>query len=94
LAPAAVVVGFAAETDRVVEHAQAKLESKSLDFLVANDVSRPDIAFGSEHNEVTVLRRSGEPVFLSRRPKHSLAGDLLDLFVPALARRGTPATAR
>ena len=94
LAPTAVVVGFAAETERVAEHAQAKLQAKGVDFLVANDVSRDDIAFGSEHNEVTVLRRGGEPVFLSRRPKDRLAADLLDLFSPALRHRGTAATAR
>jgi phosphopantothenoylcysteine decarboxylase / phosphopantothenate---cysteine ligase len=91
LAPQAVIVGFAAETDHLVEHAQAKLEAKGVDFLVANDVSRSDIAFGSEHNEVTVFPRGGEPVFLSRRPKERLAADLLDLFTAALASRGTPA---
>ncbi len=80
LAPRAVVVGFAAETTNLDAHARAKLARKGVDFLVANDVSRRDIAFGSEANEVTVYRPEGEPVFLSRRPKRELAADLLDLF--------------
>ena len=86
-APGAVTVGFAAETGDLEAAARAKLARKGCDFLVANDVSRADIAFGQEANEVTVFRRDGEPVFLSRRPKTRLAGDLLDLFTPALAPR-------
>jgi len=84
LAPRAVLVGFAAETNDLERHARAKLERKGADFLVANDVSRPDIAFGSGDNEVTVYRREGEPVFLSRRPKGELAASLFDLFAATL----------
>ena len=86
-APGAVTAGFAAETGDLEAAARAKLARKGCDFLVANDVSRADIAFGQEANEVTVFRRDGEPVFLSRRPKTRLAADLLDLFTPALASR-------
>ncbi len=84
LAPRAVLVGFAAETGNLDRHARGKLERKGADFLVANDVSRRDIAFGSEANEVTVFRRQGEPVFLSRRPKAELAASLFDLFTAML----------
>jgi phosphopantothenoylcysteine decarboxylase/phosphopantothenate--cysteine ligase len=80
VAPRAVLAGFAAETDDLERHARAKLERKRADFLVANDVSRKDIAFDSEDNEVTVFRREGAPVFLSRRPKAEIAASLLDLF--------------
>ncbi|HVR97834.1 MAG TPA: bifunctional phosphopantothenoylcysteine decarboxylase/phosphopantothenate--cysteine ligase CoaBC [Thermoanaerobaculia bacterium] len=85
LAPDAVRVGFAAETDDLERYAQAKLESKGADFLVANDVSRKDIAFESEANEVTVFRRGGPPLFFPRRPKGELSGALLDHFSAALA---------
>lgn len=84
LVPRAVLVGFAAETEELERHARAKLERKGADFLVANDVSRRDIAFESEDNEVTVFRRQGEPVFLSRRPKAELAASLFDLFTAML----------
>jgi phosphopantothenoylcysteine decarboxylase / phosphopantothenate---cysteine ligase len=84
VAPRAVIVGFAAETHELERNARAKLERKRADFLVANDVSRKDIAFDSLANEVTVFRREGEPVFLSRRPKQELAASLLDLFAGRL----------
>jgi phosphopantothenoylcysteine decarboxylase/phosphopantothenate--cysteine ligase len=84
VAPGAVIVGFAAETHDVERNGRAKLERKRADFLVANDVSRKDIAFDSDANEVTVFRRGGEPVFLSRRPKAELAASLLDLFAGRL----------
>ena len=84
----AVLVGFAAETADLEANARAKLAAKGADFLVANDVSRRDIAFGSDANEVTVYRRQGPPVFLARRPKAELSGALLDLFAEALRERG------
>jgi phosphopantothenoylcysteine decarboxylase/phosphopantothenate--cysteine ligase len=87
VAPGAVLVGFAAETDDLESNAVAKLDRKGADFLVANDVSRADIAFGSEANEVTVFRRDAAPVFLSRRPKAELAASLFDLFAAKLSVR-------
>lgn len=91
LAPRAVRVGFAAETDELERRAGEKLVRKACDFLVANDVSRADIGFGQEANEVTVFRRDGDPVVYSRRAKQRLAADLLDLFAAALAGRAHPA---
>jgi phosphopantothenoylcysteine decarboxylase/phosphopantothenate--cysteine ligase len=85
VAPRAVLVGFAAETEDLDRQARAKLERKGADFLVANDVSRRDIDFESDDNEVTVFRRQGEPVFLSRRPKIELAASLFDLFTAMLS---------
>jgi phosphopantothenoylcysteine decarboxylase/phosphopantothenate--cysteine ligase len=54
-----VLVGFAAETERVVEHAREKLERKGLDAIVANDVTVPGAGFGTDTNQVTVLTRAG-----------------------------------
>lgn len=86
LAPRALRVGFAAETGADEAEARRKLEQKGVGFLVVNDVSRSDIGFAAEHNEVTVYRPDGEPVFLSRRSKAEVARLLLDLFSRALAR--------
>jgi phosphopantothenoylcysteine decarboxylase/phosphopantothenate--cysteine ligase len=80
-------VGFAAETEELERNARAKLERKGADFLVANDVSRSDIAFERTENEVTVFRRKGPPVFFSRRPKSELAASLFDLFAATLSGR-------
>ena len=87
VAPRALRVGFAAETERLEERAPAKLVRQEVDFLVANDVSRADVGFESEWNEVTVWRRDGAPLHFSRRRKEALAGDLLDLFAAALDER-------
>jgi phosphopantothenoylcysteine decarboxylase/phosphopantothenate--cysteine ligase len=87
IAPQAIRVGFAAETDDLESHARGKLNTKGAHFVVANDVSRTDIGFESEDNEVTVFRREGPPVFLSRRPKAELAAQVLDLLTAALEKR-------
>lgn len=50
-----VLVGFAAETEDMLTHAQDKLRRKGCDFIVANDVSSPGVGFGSAENEVTLV---------------------------------------
>ena len=84
LAPRALRVGFAAESTLAPEEAVRKLAAKGAHFLVANDISRPDIGFGAEQNEVTIYRREAPPEQLSRRPKAALASDLFDRFEAAL----------
>jgi phosphopantothenoylcysteine decarboxylase/phosphopantothenate--cysteine ligase len=49
------VVGFAAETEQVLEYARRKLVEKGCDLIVANDVSRPDIGFDVDRNEVAIV---------------------------------------
>ena len=75
-----VVVGFAAETHDTLENARKKLESKSLDAIVVNDVSQPGIGFDSERNAVTILTRaSAESV--PEMSKWEVAHRLLDAVV-------------
>jgi len=50
-----VLIGFAAETEQVVENAREKLQRKRVDVIVANDVSREDIGFGSDENQVSLV---------------------------------------
>jgi phosphopantothenoylcysteine decarboxylase/phosphopantothenate--cysteine ligase len=71
-----VRVGFAAETQDMVQHASAKLERKSLDLIVANDVSAD--VFGADSNQVTLLWSDGRQVNLPRMPKSDVAEQLLD----------------
>jgi phosphopantothenoylcysteine decarboxylase/phosphopantothenate--cysteine ligase len=92
VAPQALRVGFAAETERLEQHAREKLARKRVHYLVANDVSRADIGFGSESNEVTVYGADGSARHLERRPNREIAGLLLDLFSEALAARPAGAT--
>ncbi len=79
VAPDAVIVGFAAETDNLLENARRKLEIKDADFIVANDVSRSDVGFAADQNEVTVLGRDSEAHF-ERQSKVHLAERLLGYF--------------
>ena len=72
------IVGFAAETNDVVANARAKLEAKGIDLLVANDVSRRDIGFDAEDNEVLLIDRWGGSRPLARMPKTAVAGAILD----------------
>ena len=54
-----LVIGFAAETDNLLENASSKLKKKDLDLIVANDVSRKDSGFGSDKNQVTLIWKDG-----------------------------------
>jgi len=53
------IMGFAAETENLKTNAQQKLKLKKLDWIVANDVSRTDIAFAADHNQVIVISNNG-----------------------------------
>ncbi len=74
--PGQVVVGFAAETDDVVENAQAKLARKSADLMVANQVG-DGLAFGTDDNRVALVTASGVRE-LGLMPKAALADEILD----------------
>jgi phosphopantothenoylcysteine decarboxylase/phosphopantothenate--cysteine ligase len=77
----AFIVGFAAETNDVAANARAKLEAKGIDLLVANDVSRRDIGFDAEENEVLLIDRWGSSRALPRMPKSAVADAILDEIV-------------
>jgi phosphopantothenoylcysteine decarboxylase/phosphopantothenate--cysteine ligase len=59
----ACVVAFAAETQQLAEYARAKLGKKQVDWVVANDVSRTDIAFGSDQNEILLVGPNGDQAY-------------------------------
>lgn len=75
------LVGFAAETQNLVLHAQEKLLRKGCDLIVANDVSQPGIGFDSAENAVTLCLPGGETVPLPRQSKAALARDLIAFIV-------------
>ena len=80
------VVGFAAETEKVLEHARSKLERKRLDLIACNDVARAGIGFGSDDNAVTVLWHEGERV-LEKASKNEIARQLVALVAERLGAR-------
>jgi phosphopantothenoylcysteine decarboxylase/phosphopantothenate--cysteine ligase len=75
---AAVLVGFAAETQDLLANAAKKLVEKGVDLLVANDVSRPGIGFDSDENEVVILAPGAAPERVERASKTVVAGRILD----------------
>ena len=88
----AVLVGFAAETENVVDRATQKLRAKQVDLIVANDVSRTDAGFDVDTNEVTMVTAVGnERVPL--QSKAAVAGVILDRVEQLLVAR-QPASAR
>jgi phosphopantothenoylcysteine decarboxylase / phosphopantothenate---cysteine ligase len=73
-----VLVGFAAETQNLIEYAQDKLERKNLDLIVANDVNALDAGFDSDSNRVTMIDRDSNKVELPLMPKREVADYILD----------------
>jgi phosphopantothenoylcysteine decarboxylase/phosphopantothenate--cysteine ligase len=84
-----VIVGFAAETDDVVAHAQAKLRRKPVDLLVMNDVSQEGVGFEHSTNSVTLFTRTGEMRHLPLQSKNDIAYEILTN-VSSLLGQGAP----
>ena len=92
-----ILVGFAAETQHLVEHATDKLTAKGLDLIVANDVTQAGAGFGSEQNAAIILSRTGTQQAFDLRPKSQLAHDILSTIVEFAKnepRKQTPASVR
>ena len=86
-----IVIGFAAETQNVIDNARKKLTTKSLDAIVVNDVSREGIGFDSERNAVTILTAE-ETINVPETTKWEVAQRVLDEVVKLKHRVGQPAT--
>ena len=73
-----VVVGFAAESRDLLENASAKLQSKGLDFIAANDISAGDAGFAVETNRVTLLFADGRSESLPLMSKSEVAETIIE----------------
>jgi phosphopantothenoylcysteine decarboxylase / phosphopantothenate---cysteine ligase len=89
---AQIVVGFAAETENVLENARQKLVSKNLDAIVVNDVSREGVGFDSDRNAVTIISRD-EIVEVPETTKWEVAQRVLDQVVRLRQNRKSPVKA-
>jgi phosphopantothenoylcysteine decarboxylase/phosphopantothenate--cysteine ligase len=81
-----IVVGFAAETQDLITNAEQKRKSKHLDLIVANDVSTPGSGFGSESNQVTLIKSDGQNVPLPLMSKEEVADRVIDEVIFLLTR--------
>jgi phosphopantothenoylcysteine decarboxylase / phosphopantothenate---cysteine ligase len=73
-----LLVGFAAETENLIEEARRKLQSKNCDMVVGNLVSQPGIGFESDENAVTLVLRTGETIPVERASKSIIAHRIYD----------------
>ncbi|VAX23263.1 Phosphopantothenoylcysteine decarboxylase / Phosphopantothenoylcysteine synthetase, partial [hydrothermal vent metagenome] len=81
------LVGFAAETSDIEKRGREKLLRKNMDMIVINDVSRPDIGFGSDENEITIITRKGDARKTSKMAKSDIAEIILDCVARLIAER-------
>jgi len=82
-----ILVGFAMETEDLVENAQRKLVSKNLDLIVANDLSEPGAGFRHDTNAVRILDREGGDETLPLMDKKEVADRVIDRVVALLEKR-------
>lgn len=82
-----VLVGFAAESENLIQNATEKLQRKMCDLLVANNIAQPGIGFDSDENEVTLLAPNLPPLHLRRDSKLEIARALLERVEELAARK-------
>ena len=73
-----LLIGFCAESEKLIENAKEKIAKKGCDYLIANDISRKDIGFGSEDNEVVILDKNGGMKRLEKASKSVIARQILE----------------
>ena len=76
-----ILVGFAAESNNVLNNAEKKLKNKNLDFIVANDITASDTGFGSEDNKVVIISKNNEKLELDKMSKKEVASNIFDMIL-------------
>ncbi len=76
-----VLVGFAAESENLIENAKRKLINKNLDYIVANDISSKDTGFTSNNNKVSILNKNGSVIHLDTMTKREVAKNIFDIIL-------------
>lgn len=74
----AIIIGFCAESENLIENAKIKIQNKGCDFLVANDISRKDIGFNSNENEVYIIDKNLNTKHLEKDSKQNIAKKILE----------------
>ena len=81
-----LVIGFAAETNEIDKNAEEKLNKKSCDWIISNDVSNKDIGFNSDYNEVTIHYKNKDvkKEKLSYKKKSGISDEIVDRIIDQL----------
>jgi len=74
-----ILVGFAAETERIKENALKKAIQKNLDMIVANDITKKGSGFGSDYNQVTLVFPDGKSIRSGKRTKSEISAKIMDV---------------
>lgn len=82
-----ILVGFAAETDKIRENALLKLKEKNLDLIVANDVSKKEVGFGVDYNKVALVFPEGKTVCSGKKTKREISRMILDAIEDIIGKR-------
>ena len=81
LSPKPFTIGFAAETQNLINYAEKKISQKNLDMIIANDVSGTDKGFGAEDNEVFIIDKNGDSQKLRLESKIKIARKIIDRII-------------
>ena len=73
-----LIVGFCAESENLIENAKKKIQAKGCDYLVANDISRKDIGFNSNENEIYILDKDLNIKHIEKDTKQNIAKRILE----------------
>ena len=73
-----ILVGFAAESNNIIENAKRKIKSKNLDYIVANDITSADTGFASDDNKVIIISKDGEELYLDKMNKRKVASKIFE----------------
>lgn len=79
--PGLILIGFAAESEKLLQNAEKKLTQKNLDLIVANDISRKDAGFAVDSNAVTLLFKDGKKQDLPLQDKELIAQKIIDILI-------------
>ena len=78
-----VCIGFAAESQNLIENAQKKLKNKGCDVIIANDISKSDFGFNSDENQVVYLSKN-QQLNLGKNSKNKIAKKILEIYIKDL----------
>ena len=76
--------GFSAETDKILQNSKIKLKNKNADWIIANDVSKKDVGFNKDYNEVTVIKSNGNISQIKKSKKSFIASILTEKIINEL----------
>ena len=76
--PSSKVIGFCAESENLLEYAKTKIQKKGCDFIIANDISRKDIGFSSDENEVYIIDKELNSFHIEKSSKQVIAKKILE----------------